>query len=180
MRCMSIYPRRFAQPMFGIHAKPWGCYSPALCVRGTSMPRGHRAVPYWSCWHPGNNSPGGHTGCDHATRSYHASVTQFNISQDYRLGANPTAVPDFDLTYIHGLFIRRHTRTELVIGVGDVDIRTEHVLVADFDQAASIDHYVTLKIAPVPDADSDAIVVHVVRPQPCFLCKSVIGTQLDQ
>jgi len=40
---------------------------------------------------------------------------KFNISQDYRLGTNPTAVPDFDLAYIHGLFIRRQTWTELMI-----------------------------------------------------------------
>ena len=52
-------------------------------------------------------------------------------------------------------------------------------IVANLDQPAGIDHHVAVEIVLVADADADAVVVRVLRPEPAALRERVQAAELD-
>jgi hypothetical protein len=103
--------------------------------------------------HPGNNSPAGAlrvTTLPAPTTHPSPNSTSFTITT---LAPIQLWLPILTLP----------TRTELVIGVCDLDIRIENLLGTDFDQTASIDHFVMVEIVPASDPHSDVVIVHIVK-----------------
>jgi hypothetical protein len=80
---------------------------------------------------------------------------------------------------MHGLLIRFEARTKRVIGVRNVDVWPEHIVIANLDQPAGVNHEVPVKVIPVANPNSNALVALVVRPKPASLSEGVVGADLD-
>jgi hypothetical protein len=66
-----------------------------------------------------------------------------------------------------------------MIAIRNVNIWAEHVVIADLDAPASIDHDVTVEIISIANYDSDSLVVSVLRPQPAALREGIKITNLN-
>src|SRR5207248_8582834 len=74
---------------------------------------------------------------------------------------------------IHREGMGRGTATELVIRICYVNIRPEHVAIADLHIATRVDHQIAIKVIVVPDGDSDSVEGHIDWPKPAPLRKGI-------
>src|SRR4029077_2036072 len=80
---------------------------------------------------------------------------------------------------VHRQLARAEAGSELVGAVGDIHVGGEHVVIADLDRAAGIDHHVSIEIIRVANADADIRTVGVLRPQPAALRERIVVTDFD-
>jgi hypothetical protein len=73
----------------------------------------------------------------------------------------------------------RNTITEGVVAVGNIDVRSKHVVVADLDKTTGIDHYIAIEVIPITDPNPNTVVIAVLRPKPTTLCEGVVIADFD-
>src|SRR3984957_8498433 len=61
-----------------------------------------------------------------------------------------------------------------MIAVRYVHIRAKHIVVADLNRAAGVNHEVEIKIVRIANANSDPVIFGVFRPEPASLRERVV------
>jgi hypothetical protein len=88
----------------------------------------------YPCNHLAGLNRSGHDG----TRGHYATIPELRPFENYRSRTDPAPVTNTDAASVHRLFAGGSATIEFVIAVGDIYIRTKHVLSPPTDPHASI------------------------------------------
>src|SRR5947207_2502738 len=83
------------------------------------------------------------------------------------------------MAFLHRQCLGRNAVADLVVAVRDVNVRPEHVVIADLDITTGVNHDVAVEIISVSNADTDSVMACVLRPQPTTLRERVEIADLD-
>jgi hypothetical protein len=82
-------------------------------------------------------------------------------------------IANLHLANSHRERLRSRPAPELVIRVRDVNVRPEHIAIADLHIPTSVDHQVAIKVIVTPDCDPDSFERNIDRPEPASLRKRI-------
>ena len=125
-------------------------------------------------WNTGDHRSSWKTFGNNRAGADDAAIAKFDVFQDDRVGADPAVASDSNFPDLHGQLVRRDTGAVGMIGIRDINIRPEHVVIADLDMAAGVDHEITIKIIAAADFDSGSVERRVNGPEPAALGEGVI------
>lgn len=111
--------------------------------------------------------------------AYNATVAELYILQNHRLRPDPAPIANPNATSIHRRSTRRDTRPVAMVAVGNIDVGSEHIEIANFDETACVNHHMAIEIVAVADLDPNVGVIDVFRPQPATLREGVIASDRD-
>jgi hypothetical protein len=66
-----------------------------------------------------------------------------------------------------------------MIRIGDVNVRPEHILVTDLNQAAGVNHDIPVEVIAISNPNSNSGVLMTIRPKPATLRKGIVRSDLD-
>jgi hypothetical protein len=64
--------------------------------------------------------------------------------------------------------------TKSVVAVGNINVRSNHIPISNFNIATSVDHYIAIEVITVPNSDSNSHVINIIWPQPATMRKRVV------
>jgi hypothetical protein len=104
--------------------------------------------------------------CNDSSCCHYAPVPKFYTAEDHSTCSDPATVTDPYKTDIHGRVCDPDVREHNVVRISDINARTEHIVVANFDPATCVDHDVTIEKISVPNLDSNIGGIGIVWVQP--------------
>jgi hypothetical protein len=88
-------------------------------------------------------------------------------------------IADLYVTPMHRQLLWRNSFTFCVIAVGNINIRTEHVVIANLNMTAGINHQIPIEVVSAANAYSDSVEWFINRPKPAALGEGVVATNFD-
>jgi hypothetical protein len=111
--------------------------------------------------------------------SDNAPILQSCTFEYNRLCADPAPASNEYLAPLHRLRAWNQPMSEPMVAVCNINVRTDHVLIANLDETARVNHHISIEIIRTTNLYTCSFVVYVIGPQPTTLGKGIVITDAD-